>query len=158
MEKGASANFIARHLAARRAATAVHAFDSFEGLPEKGSVIFEQRGRFSLKGLLPPVLPNVRLAKGWFSDTINPFTAANPGPIALLQVDCDLYSPTRDILARVAGRLVPGSVIVFDAYFNYHNWQQHEFRAWHELVAESRARHTYRGFAARGGQVCVTLL
>lgn len=158
VEKGASANFIARHLAARGDARLVHAFDSFEGLPEEWAGTFEQRGKFSLGGRLPPVLPNVRLHKGWFSDTIDPFLAQNDGPIALLHVDCDIYSSTRDIFARIGPRLVPGSVIVFDEYFNYHNWQQHEFKAWQEFVAATGWRYAYRGFAARGGQVYVRLL
>jgi hypothetical protein len=38
-------------------------------------------------------------------------------------------------------------VIVFDEYFNYPNWQEHEFRAFQELVEECRVRYQYLGYA-----------
>ena len=40
--------------------------------------------------------------------------ADHDGAIKLMNVDCDLYSSTKDIFERVHGRVVPGTVIVFD--------------------------------------------
>ncbi len=158
VEKGASANFTARLLRDRGQDSVVHAFDSFEGLPGAWTGTFEKAGKFSLKGQLPPVLPNVTLHKGWFSDTIPPFLAGQDGKIALLHVDCDLYSSTKDIFAGLGDRIASGTIIVFDEYFNYHNWQEHEYRAWQEFVAERGLTYVYRGFAARGGQVYVKVI
>jgi len=158
VEKGDSTNFIARHLAERGESSLVHAFDSFEGLPGEWSGTFERKGKFSLGGRVPPVLSNVRLHKGWFSATIPGFLKDNAGMISLLHVDCDLYSSTKDIFSHVKDRIGPGTIVVFDEYFNYHNWQQHEFMAWQEFVQESGVRYVYRGFAARGGQVYVKIL
>jgi hypothetical protein len=158
VEKGDSANFTARLLRDRGDTAQVDAFDSFEGLPGEWSGTFEKAGKFSLGGRLPPVLPNVRLHKGWFSETIPPFLARQDGMISLLHVDCDLYSSTRDVFAGVGSRIGAGTVVVFDEYFNYHNWQEHEFRAWQEFVGAAGISYTYRGFAARGGQVYVKIL
>jgi predicted O-methyltransferase YrrM len=157
VEKGASANFIARLLRDRGEETLVHAFDSFEGLPEEWSGTFEKKGKFSLQGKLPPVLPNVRLHKGWFSETIPEFAKAEQGVISLLHIDCDLYSSTVDILSGLKDRIRPGTIVVFDEYFNYHNWQQHEFKAWQEFVRAQGIRYSYRGFSAKSGQVYVRI-
>jgi hypothetical protein len=42
---------------------------------------------------------------------------------------------------------VPGTIILFDEYFNYPNWEKHEFKAFQELVAERRMKYTYLGYA-----------
>lgn len=158
VEKGASANFLARLLTEGGQGRRVDAFDSFEGLPSEWSGTFEKRGKFSRGGSLPEVLPNVRLHKGWFDQTIPAFAAAHAEPIAFLHVDCDLYVSTRSVLDGIGDRLRPGSIVAFDEYFNYHNWREHEFKAWHEFVDRTGIRYEYRGFAARGGQVYVKIL
>ncbi len=158
VEKGASSNYIARLLTDRGQDSLVNSFDSFEGLPGEWTGTFEKAGKFSLGGKLPPVLPNVRLHKGWFSETIPPFLESSHDKLSFLHVDCDLYSSTKDILEGVKDRIRPGTIIVFDEYFNYHNWQQHEFKAWKEFVAATGIRYVYRGFAARGGQVYVKII
>ena len=40
-------------------------------------------------------------------------------------------------------RLQPGSIIVFDEYFNYANWERHEFKAWQEFVTKYGVNHEY---------------
>ena len=79
----------------------------------------------------------------------------NPGPVAFIHVDCDLYSSTKTILSLLAPRLVSGSVILFDEYFNYPNWEQHEFKAFQEFVAASAVKYTYLAFARQ--QVAVRI-
>ena len=43
--------------------------------------------------------------------------------------------------------MVSGTIILFDEYFNYPNWEKHEFKAFQELVAERRMKYTYLGYA-----------
>ena len=74
----------------------------------------------------------MRLHGGWFADTLPRYFAAHPGPIRLLHVDCDLYSSTREVLAAANGRLVAGSVVVFDDLLGYPGYAQHELRAFEE--------------------------
>ena len=157
VEKGASANFIAR-LIARGTDPAdpavLHAFDSFEGLPESWHGTFETRGKFGVGGKIPRLLSNVQVYKGWFEQTLPEFCLAHGGlNISMLHIDCDLYSSTRTVLAHVGALLVPGSIVVFDEYLNYHGWQHHEFKAWQEFVGENRIKYSYCGFCGQGGQV-----
>ena len=135
----------------------VHGFDSFEGLPENWSGHVEPQGSFSRQGKLPKVCSNVRLYKGWFSETLKQFKAQHSGPVAFLHIDCDLYSSTREVLQALADRLVVGAIIEFDEYFNYPNWQQHEFRAWQEFVREYGIQYRYLAMTASDGRVAVVI-
>jgi Macrocin-O-methyltransferase (TylF) len=148
--EGASIN----HIAARIPHRTVFGFDSFEGLPERWREAFGP-GAFTTEGRLPEVLPNVRLLKGWFEEALPAFAARHPGPVALLHVDCDLYSSTRCVLEHLGGSLVPGSVVVFDEYFNYPGWEQHEFRAFSEFAEERRLGYEYLAYNRLHEQVAV---
>jgi hypothetical protein len=97
----------------------------------------------------------VKLIKGWFDATLPAFAAAHVGPAALLHVDCDLYSSTRCIFANLGSRVVPGSILVFDEYFDYPGWQDHEFRAFAELVAEAGLSYEYLAYNRLHEQVAV---
>lgn len=145
VNEGGSINFIASRIGMRT----VHGFDSFEGLPEAWSGNNMAAGYFSRGGRLPRVRDNVRLHKGWFDLSLPDFTAVEPGPIAFLHVDCDLYSSTKTIFDLLGDRLVPGAVIVFDEYFNYPNWRAHEHKAFMEHVAASGLRFSYVGYSFR---------
>jgi Macrocin-O-methyltransferase (TylF) len=127
---GRTINFIAE-----RRVGPVHGFDSFEGLPEDWTREY-RRGDFSTDGRLPDVRSNVRLHKGWFDQTLPEFLRENSEPVAFLHIDCDLYSSTRTIFDLLVGRIGSGTVIVFDEYFNYPGWREHEHKAFREFLAE----------------------
>jgi len=93
-------------------------FDSFEGLPEDWSGTRAKKGDMSTKEIIPNV-PGVIFYKGWFIDTI-PMYKQIAEPIALLHVDCDLYSSTNDILYGLKEFIVTGTVIVFDEWYYNH--------------------------------------
>ena len=119
----------------------VYGFDSFEGLPEDwmpGS----EKGTFAV-GKLPAVPANAELVVGWFDRTLPGFLDAHPGPAALIHVDCDLYSSTQTIFTQLKERIVPGTVIVFDEYWNYPDWKRHEYLAFQEFVAQHRIKYRY---------------
>jgi hypothetical protein len=146
-----------RHLA-RDSVRRFHGFDSFEGLPEAWAGTFEQKGKFGRGGALPEVPGNVVLHKGWFEQTLPAFLAAHPDDsVAFLHVDCDIYSSTGTVLRLLAPRLKPGAVLVFDEYFNYPNWQRHEWRAFQEFIRDSGLSYRYLGFAQKNGHVAVRL-
>ncbi len=144
-------------LAQAAAPNLVHGFDSFEGLPEDWTGHMERRGAFSQRGLLPKVPANVRLHRGWFSDSLPPWLAQNAGPIGFIHVDCDIYSSTRDVLWGLHERMVVGTVIVFDEYFNYPNWRHHEARALKEFVAAFGIAYRYIAFTALDGAVAIEI-
>ena len=147
-----------RHLAGAMDARRFHGFDSFEGLPENWSGTFERKGKFGRGGTLPEVPANVALHKGWFEQTLPAFLAAHPNETAaFVHVDCDIYSSTVTVLRMLAPRLKPGTVLVFDEYFNYPNWQRHEWRAFQEFVRDGGMSYRYLGFAQKNGHVAVRL-
>ena len=133
----------------------VHGFDSFEGIQEhwNGNPI----GSFAQKKM--PKLPgNVEFHVGYFDATLPGFLEKHPEPVAFLHVDCDLYSSTVTIFEALSGRLQPGAIVLFDEYYNFHRWQQHEFRAFQEFVAREGVKYEYIAFSVTGQQVAVRIL
>lgn len=133
----------------------VHGFDSFEGLPESWRTGFAQ-GAF--KQELPSVPGNVTLHKGWFNETLPPFIQQHKESVAVLHVDCDLYSSTAVILSCLENRIQPGTVIVFDEYLNYPGWQQHEYKAFLEFIDRTKLKFRYDSFVPGHQQVCVVII
>jgi hypothetical protein len=144
------------YIAKQKPERTIHGFDSFEGLPEDWSGNAMAAGYFNRKGRLPKVPSNVVLYPGWFDATAPKFAAEQKGPMAFLHVDCDLYSSTVTIFSALADRIVPGTVIMFDEYFNYPNWKAHEHRAFTEFQAASGKTFRYIGYSIQ--QVAVVAL
>jgi len=142
IEFGVRSGRTINHIAGKRPKATVDGFDSFEGLPEAWAGYTMDRGAFGGEGI-PDVKPNVRLHVGWFDATLPAFLADHDDPVAFIHVDSDLYSSAQTILSELAPRFRPGSVIVFNEYFNYPNWKEHEFRAWHEFCAEHDVTYEY---------------
>jgi Macrocin-O-methyltransferase (TylF) len=135
----------------------IHGFDSFEGLKEDWSGTWFRTGDFDLGGVLPKVLPNVHLVKGWFDATVPPFLAEHSGkPFAFVHLDADTFESTALVLSLLAERIVPGTVIVFDEYLGFPNWQKGEYRAWQQFL-ERRGLH-YRYLAFGNTPVAVIIL
>lgn len=132
----------------------LYAFDVFEGLPEDWRTGYP-KGHFA--GVEPDVPNNVVIVKGLFADTLPKFAAENDGFISFLHVDCDLYSSTKEIFDSIGRRLVPGSVIVFDEYFNYPGWKHHEFLAFKEFTEVNGVTYRYDSFVPSHQQVCVVV-
>ena len=96
---------------------------------------------------------------GLFEDTLPKFLADNDEPIAFVHVDCDLYSSSKTVLDLVADRLAPDAVLVFDEFFNYPGWRQHEYRAWTEfIVARQDVHSNISAYTGNNEQVVVRLL
>ncbi|MGH3973372.1 MAG: TylF/MycF/NovP-related O-methyltransferase [Pseudonocardiaceae bacterium] len=132
----------------------VFGFDSFQGLPEDWRVNIPA-GTFATEQL--PDVAGAELVVGWFNDTLPEFLANHPGPVAFLHLDADLYSSTTTVLEHVGPRLLPGSVIMFDEYFNYPGWEKHEHRAWNEFVTKSGIDCQYVAYTCNHEQVAVVV-
>ena len=148
VHEGETLNHLAQTLANRAIDVRMHGFDSFEGLPDDW-FLGRRAGRFSLQGSTPPVPANVALHKGWFMDTLPTFLERHTGPASFLHIDADLYSSAQTILSGMHehNRIQKGTVIVFDEYFNYPGWMEHEYRAWKEFVSSTGFRFSYVGYA-----------
>jgi predicted O-methyltransferase YrrM len=154
---GGTIRYIAKQLRRRgKPDASIHGFDSFEGLPEAWSGFNLGSNAFSVGGKLPRVPSNVVLHKGWFRDTIPRWLTQFPGPVAFVHVDCDLYSSTVEVLEGIRPRLQPGTVLVFDEYFNFPNWKEHEFKAWAEFVVRHGISYQYLAYARQ--QVAVRIV
>ncbi len=134
----------------------VYGFDGFAGLPEDWRPGFP-RGAFA-KTVLPEVRANVELVVGWFDRTLLGFLDGHPGPASFVHVDCDLYSSTQTILAQLRDRIVPGTILVFDEYFNYPGWEVHEHRAFAEFIQATGRRYEYVGLVPSHQQVAVRIV
>jgi methyltransferase family protein len=137
---------------AERTERTVHGFDTFTGLPrDDGIAVWKRhrdRGTFDVNGKLPNVPANVMLYAGLFEETLPRFLQEHEGPAALIHIDCDLYSSTRAVFSALGERIVAGTIILFDEYFNYPGWQFGEHRAFQELVKERKLEYTALGVAS----------
>lgn len=149
---GGTIRFIARRIDPR----VIHGFDSFKGLPEAWSGFNLGRSTFDLGGRMPRVPNNVRLHRGYFEDSLPTWLHDNSGHATFIHLDCDLYSSTKTVLELIAPRLTSGTVVLFDEYFNYANWEQHQFKAFQEFVREHDVKYAYLGFARQ--QVAVRIV
>ncbi len=132
-----------RKLAALWPERRIYGFDSFEGLPEDWS--HAAKGTFGdVKGQLPEMPDNVTLVPGWFDDTLPVWAREHQGEtIALLRVDCDIYSSTKTIFDTLGHMLRPGSWICFDELIGYFGWEQHEHKAFMEFIAATGFTYEY---------------
>jgi hypothetical protein len=148
---GTTLRIIADAVAADRA---VAGFDTFTGLPEMWRSGFPA-GEFSQQEL--PDVPGAELVVGLFENELPRFLARTDEPIAFMHVDCDLYSATRTVLELTGDRLAPDAVILFDEFFNFPGWQQHEYKAWLEFLERSGRSYEYLAYTGNSEQVVVRL-
>lgn len=141
-------------IAGARGGGETYGFDSFEGLPETWRTGFDA-GTFDIDGL--PEVPGAELVVGWFDEVLPGFLEQHPGPVDFLHVDSDLYSSAKTVLDLVGPRLRPGSIIVFDEYFNFPGWQEHEYLAWREYVERTGTEFSYVGYTYDNEQVIVRI-
>jgi predicted O-methyltransferase YrrM len=139
---GRSINRIAKRFPDRT----VYGFDSFEGLPDPW--IFSEKAFHNLPAM-PVVEENVELVKGWFDATLPAFRETHAGPCAFINIDSDVYSSAKTIFECLGDRIIPGTVIFFDEFFNYPGWETGEFKAWAEFVEDRNVEFEYLGFTGR---------
>ena len=135
----------------------IYGFDGFEGLPEDW---FDGMGKgvFDRCGKLPEVRRNVELVPGWFDATLPKFAASHGDrPIAFMHVDCDLYSSTREVFARLGSQVVANTILVFDEYFNFPGWKNQEYKAFQEFVAERGLEYEYLTYDRAWSTVAVRI-
>jgi hypothetical protein len=122
-------------------------FDSFIGFPED-STEWGKRGHLSTNSMIP-VIEGAYFYEGWFKDTIPLFNKSHSKPLALLHVDCDIYSSAVDVLEGVKDKIISGTVILFDDILSYSQRQgkwvgkDHEFKAFMEFVEKYNVEYEW---------------
>jgi hypothetical protein len=151
--KGHTLKIIAAALGGR----AVYGFDSFEGLPETWRAGFD-KGAFKVDLKDLESLPdNVKLYPGWFDATLPTMLRDDARQAAFLHIDCDLYSSTKCVFESLSARLRPGTVIVFDEYFNFPGWEHDEHRALTEAARDFDFSYKYLLYNRKGQQVAIVV-
>jgi hypothetical protein len=143
----------------------IYGFDSFEGLPEnwadpKTGEIQEEglKGCFDLGGRLPEKrFSNIEYIKGWFDDTLPAFVKNNQKPVAMLHIDSDLYSSAKTIFDCLSDRIIPGTVIMFDEFFNYVGYEAHEYKAFREFVEKYNVKYRWLAHVEDGRQAALVV-
>lgn len=157
LEFGVREGATLRYIAQKADGKPVYGFDSFEGLPEDWRYD-AKKGKFSLNGALPKGLPdNVSLVKGFFDKSLPAFIKEHTEDCAFLHIDSDLYSSAKTILNVLSKQIVPGTVIVFDEYYRYPTWREHEYKAFMEFIKEDKKEFEYLGFASSWFSVAVRI-
>lgn len=139
--KGDSLRYIAKKNPQRK----VHGFDSFTGLPE--AWVNKGKGAFDVGGKLPQVPDNVKLWKGHFEETLPVWAQTFDMPIAMIHVDCDLNSSTETIFKVLADRIQPGTLLIFDDYFNFPGWERDGHAVFTQFVERFDRQVDYLGYA-----------
>lgn len=108
-------------------------FDSWEGIPDDwclGDTLTEFKGQWSF----PRFEQNDQrqtIVDGLYRLTL-PFTF--PEQLGLIHIDCDVYSSTRDVLFGCNDYIQEGTVLIFDEYWGYQYYADHEYKATHEWM------------------------
>ena len=133
-------------------------FDSFIGLPVSWTT-GSRTGAFNTGGRLPKVRKNISLIKGFFNETLPYFVKQHSNEkIALIHNDSDLYSSTVTIFEELKSMIMSGSIIIFDEYYNYSEWEEGEYKAFMEFVEKYQIKFEYIGYIRMGSQVAVRIL
>lgn len=130
-------------------------FDSFEGLPEDWRTGF---GKGFFGDVEIPTSINATLVTGWFADSLPGFLESERDPVALVHLDADLYSSTIYVLEMLTKRIQIGTVLVFDEYFNYPGWENHEAKAFDEWLLKSGIKIEYLSYVPRHEQLAVRVV
>ncbi len=129
----------------------VYGFDSFQGLPKFWRTGFDV-GKFSTYNGKAPIFEekNIKIIDGLFEETCDIFFKLQheqKNTIALLHIDCDIYSSTKTIFNAIEkymnmdidnnnriNLLRNGTIIVFDELLCYNGFEKHELLAFYEFL------------------------
>ena len=130
-------NFLSQH------GKEIYGFDSFEGLEEEWNFNdYNPIGTFSLNKKKPKVRDNVKLIQGKVQDTLEEFLEMNKDKkIIFSHLDMDTFKPTKFTLEKIKPFLTKGSILLFDQFYGYPNWQHHEYKAFKEVFKDEEYKY-----------------
>ena len=135
-------------------------FDSFEGLPvptiEDGAAAKawqeDTESPFYYDNCSAPLesaqqamamsgVPNFKVVKGWFNQTVVGFVP--PAPIAVLRLDGDWYDSTLVVLESLYQYMARDGIIIVDDYYTWDGCSRavHEFLSRRQLTARITQKH-----------------
>ena len=151
--KGGSINLFAKKL--KKIDAEIFGFDSFKGLKDEWMTEeFNPPGTFNLKGKKPRVERNVKLIDGWVEETAKNFLSKNSKKIAFIHFDLDTYNSTSFVLKLIKNNFQPGTIILFDEFYGFPNWEKYEYKAFKEEIEEGKFK--FIAFGSR--QACIKIV
>ena len=151
--KGESINLFAKNL--KKINAEIYGFDAFKGLKDEWvTEEYNPPGTFDLKGVTPKVDTNVKLIKGWVEDTTKKFFQENNKNIAFVHFDLDTYNSTSYVLKLIKKKFQSGTIILFDEFYGFPNWEKYEYKAFKEEINENSFK--FIAFGTR--QACVQII
>mgnify|MGYP001404940092 CR=1 FL=1 len=148
--KGTSINYFSNFV------NKIYGFDNFTGLTTNWSGHHLEKGTFNLNGKEPKVNSNVKLIKGDVENTLEIFLKQNSPQINFIHFDMDIYKPTKFVLEKIKPYLSKGAILIFDEYYNYIGWKNHEFKAFQEVFKQDE--FNYESFNINSAQVMIRIL
>lgn len=141
--KGNSINKLADHFDNKT----IHGFDIFETDEVFENTIYLKRP----PGLIPNVRKNVVLHRGWFKDTLPEYIKTNKEDISFLHMDDHgIYESSKTAFEVLGPRINPGTIILFNTYFDFPLWWMHTHKAFKEFVKNNNISYEY--LAYKGGR------
>jgi hypothetical protein len=122
-----------------------HAFDSWRGVPEAMGLSVAKYS-FDLNGVIPELPPETTIHAGWFDETIPKWREQFEAPIAFAYIDCDLYESVKTVLEGLTDRIRPGTILAFDDWYNFPNWEAHSLKASREWAQRHGIKMEPMGF------------
>lgn len=151
--KGDSINLFANVLKEKN--IKIYGFDSFKGLKDEWMTEeYNPVGTFNVKGKKPKTEKNVELIDGWVEDTVKKFITNTNKKIAFVHFDMDTYNSTSYVLKLIKNNFQSGTVILFDEFYGFPNWEKYEFKALKEQLNENSFQ--YIAFGTR--QACIQII
>ena len=152
--KGDSINLFASIL--KNVNASIHGFDSFKGLKDEWLTDeYHPTGTFDVKGKKPKVLKNVNLIEGWVEDTLDNFlNSINSDKVSFIHLDMDTYKSTAFVLKKLENYFKKGTIVLFDEYYGFPNWEKYEYKALQEIL--KKENYKYIAFGTR--QACIEII
>ena len=91
---------------------------------------------------------------GWVEDTVKEFVSNNKKKIAFVHFDMDTYNSTSYVLKIIKDKFQSGTIILFDEFYGFPNWEKYEFKA----LEEELDKKTYKYIAFGSRQACIQII
>ncbi|WP_269623972.1 tetratricopeptide repeat protein [Prochlorococcus marinus] len=132
-----------------------YGFDTFEGLPEEWNTA--KKGTFSTEGIIPQINGGTFIS-GNFEETLPKFFTKPQPKASIINFDADLYSSTICALTNSKPIIDEHTILIFDEFIMYQNWERHEYKALHEFCSENNLSYEVLAISYNTRQVALKLL
>jgi len=152
---------------------ALYGFDSWKGYEGSWGKTDEEEvpgSSFALSDsevlkLKQEIGANVKLVSGWYNFSLPKFLDKVEGFCSFIHCDSDTYDSAKEVLDILteANRIVPGTIIVFDDFYGYPKYKEHEYKAFNEYVKNHNITFEWLAYTSgrcpwNGGQVALRVV